>query len=80
MRTKNYGQIPDVPLPIIAHAVNYDPEAMQFVVNHFEGYIKTWATTHLRDDAGEEYSYVDEYVKRLLEIKLISSIPKFKIK
>ena len=68
-----------VPYPIIVAATKGDPEAMQVVVQHFSGYIASLSMRKLYDERGNAYYGVDEYMKRHLEIKLITAIVNMKL-
>ena len=51
-----------------------DAEAVERVLRYYEGYINKLCTRTLYDEYGQPHVCVDEYMKRRLEIKLISSI------
>ena len=68
-----------IPYAVIIPAVSGDSVAMTYILDHFEGYINRLASKTLFDGAGNTYTYVDQDVKRRLEVKLMISILKFEI-
>lgn len=66
MKNPNYKGIELLPLSVI--------EAVKRVLRYYEGYINKLCTQTLYDEYGQPHVCVDEYMKRRLEIKLISSI------
>ena len=64
------------PLPdsVIDAACAGDSEAMGLVLLHYDGYINKLCTRTLYDEYGYPHECVDEYMKHLLEIKLIHAI------
>ena len=49
-------------------------DAVEQVLQHYRGYINKLCTGILYDKHGQPHVCIDEYMKRHLEIKLISSI------
>ena len=49
-----------VPFPVILAAKEFDPEAVEFVLRHFEGYIASKASVIYADQYGNTHSYVDD--------------------
>ena len=74
MKSPNYKGIELLPLSVIEAARAGDAEAVERVLRYYEGYINKLCTRTLYDSNGFPYVCVDEYMKRRLEIKLISSI------
>ena len=74
MKNPNYKSIELLPLSVIKAACAGDAEAVERVLRYYEGYINKLCTRTLYDEYGQPYVCVDEYMKRRLEIKLISSI------
>lgn len=66
-----------VPFAIIKSAQKYDPEAVNHILKHFEGYIASQCLMHYEDDYGHIHSYVDEDLRYQGEIGLYSAIFKF---
>ena len=64
----------NLPRKVIDGAIGGDADKLAFVLGYFSGYIKKLATRTLKDEYGNEYIYVDEAMRRRLEIKLIYSI------
>lgn len=69
-----------VPFPIIMKAREGNVEALNQVLDHYKGYIKTLSTKTVVDEYGQVYYCVDEELKRRLEIRLITATLKFKLK
>lgn len=63
-----------LPLSVIRSACAGDPDAVEQVLRHYRGYINKLCTGILYDKHGQPHVCIDEYMKRHLEIKLISSI------
>lgn len=69
-----------LPFQTILDATKGNPLAMEKVLNHFEGYMKTLSTRKLTDEFGNIYSYIDNNIYRRLETKLITAVvTKFKV-
>ena len=63
-----------LPLAVIEAARAGDARAAEQVLQYYNGYINKLCTRTLYDEYGQPHVCVDEYMKRRLEIKLISSI------
>lgn len=63
-----------LPLSVIEAARAGDAEAVEEVLRYSEGYINKLCTRTLYDEYGYPHMCVDEYMKHLLEIKLIHAI------
>ena len=63
-----------LPLAVIEAARAGDAGAVEQVLQYYNGYINKLCTRTLYDEYGRPHVCVDEYMKRRLEIKLISSI------
>lgn len=74
MKNPNYKGIELLPLSVIEAARAGDAESVERVLRYYEGYINKLCTRTLYDEYGQPHVCVDEYMKRRLEIKLISSI------
>jgi len=68
-----------IPYAVIKPAVSGDTIAMTYVLDHFDSYMNSLASKTLYDGAGKTYTYVDQEVKRRLEVKLMVSNLKFEI-
>ena len=66
-----------IPYPVIAAAVQGDPDAVNMVIRHYSGYIAALATRMSHDAQGNPYPQVDEDLRRRLETKLILAILDF---
>lgn len=69
-----------IPYEIIKLAVNGDTEAMNYILKYFDAYMTSLSRKTVFDARGNDYTYVDQDIKRRLEIKLVISVLKFKIK
>jgi hypothetical protein len=63
-----------LPYPAIEAASSGDVDAINAVLNHFAAYITVLAAKRVYDANGEPQLYVDEWVRRRLETKLIIGI------
>ena len=63
-----------LPLSVIDAARDGDAQAVDSVLRYYEGYINKLCTRTLYDEYCQPHVCVDKYMKRRLEIKLISSI------
>ena len=61
-----------LPLSVIRSACAGDTDAVEQVLRHYRGYINKLCTGILYDKHGQPHVCIDEYMKRHLEIKLIS--------
>lgn len=69
-----------VPFAIIQAAKECDPEAVDYIRKHFEGYIASRCLTAVEDELGRVRSFVDEDLRYHAEISLFSAIFKFRFK
>ena len=67
-----------LPYATIRAASEGDPDAVNAVLRHYEGYITRLARRQLHDEYGNTYLCVDEAMRRRLEIKLITGILAFR--
>ena len=67
-----------LPYAVIVAASFGDTEAINAVLDRYEGYIVTLATKRLVSKDGYSYLCVDEELKRRLETKLIAKILTFR--
>ena len=63
--------------PVIVMAADGDVDALNAVLEHYNGYIAVLSTMQLYDEYGNLHIYVDEELKRRLETKLIMKILTF---
>lgn len=68
-----------LPFSIIKAATEGDISAINRVVNHYQQYINALSIRRLYDEGGNEHFYVDEEMRQVLEIKLISKILNFRL-
>ena len=59
---------------VIDAACAGNAEAVERVLQHYDGYINKLCTRTLYDGSGQPHICIDEYMKRRLQIKLIHSI------
>lgn len=71
------GQTRLIPYPVIEAAVSGDADAVNQVIYHYSGYIATLCKRTGRDEHGNICIYVDEELRRRLEMKLIIAILSF---
>lgn len=75
-RNRPHSQL--LPYVIILAASRGDPDAINEVLRHYEGYIARLSTRQFNDERGNAYYFVDETIRRRLEIKLIAGILAFR--
>ncbi|WP_448890328.1 helix-turn-helix domain-containing protein [Enterococcus faecalis] len=56
-----------------------DPISIKMILKHYHGYITKLCLKNGFNEVGQFITYVDEYMLRQLEIKLIEAILKFKV-
>ena len=64
---------------IIEAATNGDSVAINAILKHYERYISALSIRKFHDKNGLAYKAVDEELRRMLEIKLITKILDFKL-
>lgn len=69
-----------VPFAIIQAAKECDPEAVDYIKKHFEGYIASQCLTTVEDELGRIRTCVDEDLRYQAEIGLFAAIFKFRFK
>jgi hypothetical protein len=77
MNNQNQTKEP-LSLDVITAAIGGDEEAMKAVVKHYEGYIYALSAKRLYDEDGRQYLFVDDELRRELEMKLITKVATFK--
>lgn len=68
-----------IPYPAIEAATEGNIGAINAVLKHFSRYIYALSTRTLYDENGVPYSCVDDELRKMLEIKLITKILMFKL-
>jgi len=68
-----------IPYEIITPAVDGDVIAMTYILKHFENYLVHLSRRRLFDGKGNTYMYIDQEIKKRLEMKLTISVLKFKL-
>lgn len=66
-----------IPYPVIAAAVQGDPDAVNQVIDHYSGYIAAMSVRKSYDQNGNVCFVVDEDIRRRLETKLTIAILSF---
>lgn len=69
-----------VPFAIIQAAKEFDPEAVEFVLRHFEGFIASQSLMDYIDEYGNMRSYVDDDLRYQAEIALFRAIAGFQFR
>lgn len=69
-----------VPLPIIMAAQNNDPEAVDFVLRHFEGYIINKCASTYTDEYGGQHSFTDDDLYYEAKNALFAAIKGFQLR
>ena len=68
-----------LPYPVIIAATKGEPQAMNIVVQHYTGYIARLSMRKLRDERGNTYYGIDEYIRDRPRSKLMQAVLIFKI-
>ena len=70
---------PLIPLSIILSALEEDPISIKMILKHYHSYIARLCLTNGFNGVGQFTTYVDEFMFRQLENKLIEAILRFKV-
>ncbi|EMF0610067.1 TPA: helix-turn-helix domain-containing protein [Enterococcus faecium] len=70
---------PSLKVEIIVSAVSGDPIAITEVLHHYQKYIMSLSLRSNYDDGSTSSVYVDEFLRRNLETKLIEKILTFDV-
>lgn len=70
----NKSKYKTIPYETIVSAVNGDPIALNQIVVHFRGFIRSKSIRIYKDSEGNERPCVNEEMQERIEAKLISSI------
>ena len=65
-----------LPLSVIEAARAGDPLAAERILRHYDGYINRLCSRTIYDKDGMPCTRVDEYMKHLLQVKLVEAIVK----
>ena len=80
MKNQNNGRKKrNIDRAVMYAAIAGDAIAISIILQHYEQYINTLATTWTQDIFGNHYAFVEPYLKRVLETQLIIAIQKFKV-
>jgi hypothetical protein len=66
-----------LPFHVIEAAASGNVDAINQVLNHYEGYIIALSTIRLYDECGNPHMAIDNELRRTLETKLIVKIMQF---
>ena len=77
MEKKKHKEPPE--FEVIEAAINGDVESINQVVSFFQPFIESKCRRRVKDEFGRTYYEIDEYMKRRMEIKLITKILDFEI-
>jgi len=70
-----------IPYEIINLATNGDTESLHYVLKYFDNYLNKLSKRKIfNEQTRKTYTYIDENVKRHLQIKLMLSVLEFKIR
>jgi len=69
-----------LPLSTITAASHGYPDAIRAVMKHYEGYILALSVVRLYTEDGTPYIFVDDTLRRELELRLITKVVGFKFK
>ena len=68
-----------LPFPLVEQAASGDIEAIDQVLRHYAGYIRTLAARKFYDEYGMPHICVDEEMCKRMEIKLITPTLHFRV-
>ena len=77
--SKNTGWFEPLPYPVIAEAVQGEPDAMAMVIRHYSGYMMSLATRTGYDAFGNCHRRIDEGLRKRLETALIIATMQFNL-
>lgn len=66
-----------VPFSIIQASKEFDPEAVEFILRHFEGYIARQSSTNYIDKCGNIHSRINDDLRYQAEITIFKAIASF---
>ena len=69
-----------VPFSIIQSSKKFDPEAVKFILRHFEGYIARQSSTNYIDKCGNIHSCMDNDLHYQAEITIFKAIASFRFR
>jgi hypothetical protein len=69
-----------LPFSTVEAAATGDPGALRAILKHYEGYILALSVVRLYDADGNPYAFVDEYLRRELELRLITKAVGFRFR
>lgn len=71
---------PLVPPSIILSALEEDPISIKIILKHYHSYISSLCLMNGFNEVRQYITYIDEFMLRQLETKLIEAILKFKVR
>lgn len=69
-----------IPVSIILSALKEDPISIKMILKHYHSYIAKLCLKNGLNEVDQFITYVDGYMLKQLEIKLLEAILKFKVK
>jgi len=69
-----------LPFSTVEAAASGDPGALRAILKHYEGYILALSVVRLYDENGTPHMFIDEALRRELELRLITKAVGFKFK
>jgi len=69
-----------LPFSTVEAAANGDYGALCAIVKHYQSYITALSIVRLYDEYGTPYSFIDEELRRELEVRLITKALGFKFR
>lgn len=69
-----------IPICVLRAAKSWEPEAVEYVRKHFEGYIIAKSQVTYEDCEGRLHSYVDDDLKYCAEIAVLRALTNFKFR
>lgn len=73
------AQYPLIPITIILSAIEGDPISIKIILKHYHRYIANLCLSNGFNKSEKFVTYIDEFMLRQLETKLIEAVLKFKI-
>jgi hypothetical protein len=69
-----------ISFPTIVLAIEGDPEALLYILDHYRNYIRKINVTRMHDDQGNIHHFIDEYACGIIESTLLEKITEFEFK
>ena len=69
-----------IPYELIAAAQNYDSEAIEYILKHFEGFIAEESKERYESEGGRTHFYLDDDLRYLGQLGLYAAIFRFQFR